>query len=465
MRRWLTLAAVAVLALAIPGMARAAGITLNRDIAPPQAVQKTVGTLNITWQVTFDTHPLNTALTITGPGGIQPVNHQPVAVGGAYPFTPGPTMPDGRYTITLEFYSQEIGATTPEATATATFDVATQIGTLQLVKYEDLNGDGQRSPNEPGVPGWQFNLTNPQGNPTTARTGADGTVMVPHVPAGIWNVAEVLTPGWVAISGLTGSVNVPPNGVGTYTAGNARPATLSGVVWVDSNRNGVQDSGEAPRGAVSITLAGTTGLGHPVRANGTTAGDGTYSFPGLLPGTYTVTEDVPNGFTPTTPTVLRNIPMISNVSSPNHNFGIARPSPARAAGGPTADLGVTKTGPATAKPGATIPYRITVRNTSKNTARNVILRDPVPARFILTGVPRGASVINGVVTWRLGDMKAGASKVVTMALRLDPRAPAGTYTNQAIASADNVGPKRAEANTKVARPKTVKPARTGGVTG
>ena len=58
----------------------------------------------------------------------------------------------------------------------------------------------------------------------------DGTVTIPSVPAGVWQVAEVIDPMWAAITPATGTVTVPTGGTGTFTAGNVRPAPISGVV-------------------------------------------------------------------------------------------------------------------------------------------------------------------------------------------------------------------------------------------
>ena len=76
------------------------------------------------------------------------------------------------------------------------------------------------------------------------------------------------------------------------------PVSLSGVVYVDTNNNGVQDSGEVGVGGVTVTLTKTSG---PVTfsMSTTTAADGSYSFAesaGFKPavaGTYTLTETSP----------------------------------------------------------------------------------------------------------------------------------------------------------------------------
>ncbi len=61
------------------------------------------------------------------------------------------------------------------------------------------------------------------------------------------------------------------------------PSVVSGRVFVDGNDNGVQNAYEAPLGNVPVFLTGDA------TQQTTTAADGSYSFAGLNPGTYTVT--------------------------------------------------------------------------------------------------------------------------------------------------------------------------------
>ena len=457
-RAWWTVAA-AVAALALPGLAIGAGISLDRAPSPPQAI--TLGQAEqISYAITYTSVAKRYILTVTPPGqtprtvvDLSPSQTVP-GVGspimGNALFTPGPADPIGRYVASLQFFS-DAGL---ESTATTIFDVAAQLGTLTLVKYEDVNGNGARDPDEPGLPNWAFNLVNPSGGTSTVATGPDGTITIPNVPAGTWTVTEQIQAGWFNVSPASAQLTVPANGAASFTVGNARPGVLSGLVFVDTNRNGVLDAGELGRGGVEIDLTGRTGLNRPANpANTATGGDGSYSFSGLYPGTYQATMKVPDGFVATTPTTIANRSVPSGGTNPNNNFGIAP------AASPT--LGVDKRGPATTQAGQVVPYTITVRNPSREvTARNVVLRDPVPRYFTLpAGEPKGAnvSVVNGVVTWKLGSLAPQASKTVTLRLRLSAQAPEGTYRNTAIASADDVAPRRDSADTTFKAPKPIKP--------
>jgi uncharacterized repeat protein (TIGR01451 family) len=71
-------------------------------------------------------------------------------------------------------------------------------------------------------------------------------------------------------------------------------AWLSGHVFDDRNNDGRFDDGDTGVPGVTVTLTGTTTRGVPVARTTTTDEKGFYSFPDLLPGTYSVQEgDVP----------------------------------------------------------------------------------------------------------------------------------------------------------------------------
>jgi uncharacterized repeat protein (TIGR01451 family) len=473
-RRAITGAALALLSVSGAGSALGAGITLDRSPSPPQAIRLGTGVEQITFGISFTSTPVRYELRVRDQAGVVVNPVAPVDLTGkaspftgALAFTPGAGASAGRYRAELDFFSVEGGTTTAETTATAIFDVAPDLGNLTLVKFEDLNGNGVREAGEPGVPGWRFELKNPQNNTSGAVTGSDGSVTFVGVPAGVWTVTEASQVGWVAITPVSGTVTVPANGSGTFAAGNARPAPLTGTIFIDVNRNGSRDTGEATQGGVAISLTGADGLGRAVTAQTTSAATGFYEFPGLLPGRYTVTATVPPGFSPTTATTLPNIAITSAVPSPNHDVGIVPGASVTTRGTPTANgvpgLSVSKRGPPGARRGQVVTYTMVVRNTTATTARNVVVTDPVPARMTLIGVPAGAAVVNGAVTWKLGNMAPGASRTLSMRVRLGSNAPLGRYTNTVTVTATGLPTQRARTSLIVTGPRRI--PRTGAVTG
>ncbi len=111
------------------------------------------------------------------------------------------------------------------------------------------------------------------------------------------------------------------------------PSSLSGFKYVDSNNNAHKDPGEPPIGGVIITLTGTNDLGQAVNVQTQTLADGSYSFTGLRPGTYTLTETPPINFIIGQPTlgslggvIMSNLIITSIVVPPaaagvNYDFG------------------------------------------------------------------------------------------------------------------------------------------------
>ena len=75
----------------------------------------------------------------------------------------------------------------------------------------------------------------------------------------------------------------------TVDAGVVALGSVGDFVWVDTDRDGVQDEGERGLGGVLVTLSGTDVFGNPVELSMSTDDDGSYLFAGLVPGVYTVT--------------------------------------------------------------------------------------------------------------------------------------------------------------------------------
>jgi hypothetical protein len=79
--------------------------------------------------------------------------------------------------------------------------------------------------------------------------------------------------------------------------GEVLPSSLSGYVYDDSNGNGSMDSGEQGLSGVTVTLTGVDDTGKSVDVSTTTDSNGHYSFDNLRPGTYSLYETEPSGYT------------------------------------------------------------------------------------------------------------------------------------------------------------------------
>ena len=145
-------------------------------------------------------------------------------------------------------------------------------------------------------------------------TTADVVTVTEQVPAGYTAsyVREVKTRTTYTVdaevAGNTASGNVSGNpGEGTvvklYNTYTPPTGQIGDFVWVDTNRNGIQDSGEPGIAGVTVTLSGAAS------ATTTTNATGGYLFSGLTAGSYTVTvgAGIPAGYLPTA----------NNVGAPN----------------------------------------------------------------------------------------------------------------------------------------------------
>lgn len=472
--RALALGAIAGSALAAPaaGLGQT-GITLERNPAPPQAITRQMQE-QLSFNISFTSNPQRYDYRVIDPlnaivqSAQTPIAGAPSPVSAAAAYQPAANAAIGRYRVELDFLSD---AAVPETTATALFDVADALGRLLLVKYEDVNGNARRDATEPGLPNWRFRLVNPQGNPSAAATGPTGDVSLAGVPAGAWQVEEIAEPGWVPVSATSGTVQVPANGTGTFTIGNVRPAPISGTVFIDANRDGVRQVSEAGFGDAKLTLTGTTGTGASVRletrsAGGGGAGGGAYIFPNLLPGTYAVTIAKPGGWSLTTSQERTGIPLSSGVPSTNHDFGLIRGNlPPGVTQGNPPELDIDKRGPASALRGQPFNFTLVVRNTSRFVARNVVVTDPIPDTMVLVGTPPGATIENGVVTWRFPSLAPNGTRRFTMRVRISPNVPAGRLPNTGFATATGAPPVQDTHRVRISNPAAPQPPPTGGVVG
>ena len=181
-------------------------------------------------------------------------------------------------------------------------------GSLGDRVWVDFNADGKQDANEPGVPGATVvvnyaGVDNVFGTADdgvfTSKTGANGFYGFPNLPLGTYKVSVTngLPTGTVPTYDLDGT----PNNTTTtsFMQGQNRTdvdfgvrgtSSIAGSVFRDDSNDGRRDPGEPGFQGVTVTLTGTDILGNPITVVTTTNGNGDYNFPGLLPGTYTVTE-------------------------------------------------------------------------------------------------------------------------------------------------------------------------------
>ena len=213
------------------------------------------------------------------------------------------------------------------------------------------------------------------------------------------------------------------------------------------------------------------------------------TFAGLVPGTYTVRELVPEnweltGVTCSDPAVVVAGPEAAITIGPGDSVvctyrdtRVEPPAPPEPPTPPTpptppvppvpptpptpppgTQLRVVKTAPRAARVGTRIRFRLTVTNVGSVAARSVVMADVPPAAVALAALKsrtRG-QVVQGNAVWRLGTLAPGAKRTVSGTVRIKAGTP-GLKRNLVLATAANANLARDRADTRVRARQRVSP--------
>jgi uncharacterized repeat protein (TIGR01451 family) len=214
------------------------------------------------------------------------------------------------------------------------------------------------------------------------------------------------------------------------------------------------------------------------------------TFANLAPGTYTVTETVPDDWELTgitcTPgkTAVITGPQVAITIAPGdavvctyRDTRIDPPVPPEPPIPPTPPepptpptplpstvIDVVKTAPRTARVGERVPFSLTVNNVGSVAAQNVIMADVPPAALTLARLQStgGARVrlARGNAYWHLGTLAPGAKRTIRGTVRITAGTP-GLKRNLVLATAVNAQTAQDNADTRVLAQQRVIPPVTG----
>jgi len=188
--------------------------------------------------------------------------------------------------------------------------------------FSDTDGDGINDHGESGLGGLTVNLDrNADGSvDATTTTASDGSFSFPNVGPGLYRV-RIVAP---ATSTQTTSDPADFNAASGVDVNNISvgfmniSASVGGIAFDDFNGDGVKGASE--NGLSGITIQLDKGADGSIDATTKTASDGTYSFSGLVPGKYRMSEVLPSGTVATTAGPI-TVTLAASAALSAQNFG------------------------------------------------------------------------------------------------------------------------------------------------
>ncbi|MFY9605547.1 MAG: SdrD B-like domain-containing protein, partial [Thermoplasmata archaeon] len=177
---------------------------------------------------------------------------------------------------------------------------------IPILKYEDVNGNGEYDNGDVPIENWMFTITGPCFQvPLVVYTDAWGEAYVEVTAAGTYTITEEDVPGWEHVNPAGGERTVDVES-GTMLwwqeFGNFMLGTMIVQKFYDWNLNGVQDPEEEGLGGWVVHIDGYLVNGGDVHFTRVTDSTGYFEISGLSAGIYEVYEELlgHDGWFPTT---------------------------------------------------------------------------------------------------------------------------------------------------------------------
>ncbi|HEY1600588.1 MAG TPA: SdrD B-like domain-containing protein [Pirellulales bacterium] len=210
---------------------------------------------------------------------------------------------------TLQGLDTIAGATLGSGVNATDYDFCVQApASISGMIHVDTNGDCIYEPGEPLLAGVTVQLLN-SSNQVVATTVTDenGQYKFSNLQPGTFTVHEVQPTGYFEFGDSVGSAGGTLQGLDTIasvTLGSGvngteydfcvqAPASISGMIHVDTNGDCIYEPGEPLLAGVTVQLIDSS---NQIVATTVTDQNGQYKFSNLMPGTYSVHEVQPNGY-------------------------------------------------------------------------------------------------------------------------------------------------------------------------
>lgn len=187
-------------------------------------------------------------------------------------------------------------------------------GSITGRAFYDTNGDGIQQSDESSLPLYGAFLDNNNNGVFDAGdirsiTDAAGNYAFFGLTPGTYHVVEIPPVGYLHTNSNGDNYSVTVSAGGTTNGVNfglqIQTGTITGTIFNDTNGNGVQDATEIGLQGWGVYLDNNNnGIFDAGDVRALSDATGTYSFSNLAPGTYNLRQNVPAGYTLSTPTSL-----------------------------------------------------------------------------------------------------------------------------------------------------------------
>jgi len=197
--------------------------------------------------------------------------------------------------------------------------------------FTDINADGINNTGDTALAAQAIFLDlNNNGTLDTGEasttTGSDGSFTFTGVKPGMYHVRTLVPTGYKLSTASLDPTVTPGQSLTGLSLGIAPlPASISGIVFTDTNADGLKNGSDAAAVGQTVFLdANSNGRLDTGEAATTTASDGSFSFTGLKAGAYHVRAVLPSGYTQSTTPI--DLTLAPGQSTTGLNLGIAAPT-------------------------------------------------------------------------------------------------------------------------------------------